>query len=139
MTPEELAEYRNEKLAKEEKEAQERRRIAEIERIKRESEEAAAKAVIDDKIVPFLDKVQVAMGGELTFRRKVDTGDWVIGLLILVDGRRASIDLYGSGFQLYTQSRRPSHKSIPFRGIRSAADVTDERLGQFIKFVLDSE
>jgi hypothetical protein len=36
-------------------------------------------------------------------------------------------------------SRRPPYGPIPFTGIRSIADITDDKLGQFIKAMIDTD
>jgi hypothetical protein len=139
MTPEELAKYRAEKVEKEQRAAAEQERRADAERSQFQSDTDAAKAAIGQKIIPYLNRVKTAMNGAITFAPMVNTDHEPVGVDLRMDNRKASIKMFGSTFQCYIDSRRPPYGAIPFTGIRSIADITDDKLGQFIKAMIDTD
>lgn len=91
---------------------------------------------LENTIVPYLQRVKSAMNGALVVSVARDTDNKIAGVNLQLDGRAAKIALYGSSLQFAIQSRTFKSDFDPYAPIRSAADVSEESLGQFIKALM---
>jgi membrane protein involved in colicin uptake len=136
MNPDELARIRAEKLERERKETEEHKRAEASQKAARDADAAAAKDALANTIVPYLERVKSAMNGALVVGVTRDTDNQIAGVNLQLDGRAAKIGLYGSSLQFAIQSRTYRSDFDPYAPIRSAADVSEEGLGQFIKALM---
>ena len=100
---------------------------ADAERSQFQSDTDAAKAAIEEKIIPYLNRVKTAMDSAFTFAPLVNADHEAIGVGLRMDNRKATIQMFGSTFQCYVNSLRPPYGAIPFTGIRSVAATSRTR------------
>jgi hypothetical protein len=138
MTPEELARIRTEKLDRERKENEERERATDAKMAAALADQAASRAAIASTILPYLHKVSTAMNGALVVTASRDNEKQIVLVQLELDGRAARIQSTGSslGFSIQDVAHRTNF--MPYDGIRSAADVSEESLGRFVQALMES-
>lgn len=137
MTPEELAKYRSEKLQKAQQDEEARKRVQEEQKAQYASEIDALRAALADRILPYLQTVGKAMDGALNATPVRSTDGELVGIDVILDGRRGDIRLAGSTLQAYTKHPMTS-QHLAYTKLRTAEDVTDDNISGFIKFLMDA-
>jgi hypothetical protein len=134
MTPEELAKYRSEKLARDRKAEEARKAAVLAERDRVLAQNAAAEHALEATI-PYLNQVKGAMSPSFTFKPIRDTSNHMVGVELNLDGVNAEIEKDPSG--AISASIRGAGGANPFALIRSAGDLTEDNLSRLVKTMID--
>lgn len=139
MTPEELAKYREDKLAKETtaKVQKEADKVAERKRI--DDENLAAENALKEQVLPYLAKAKGAIGA-LEFTPVNDTSNRITGVNLRLGNASARISKSPVGrISAVATNSKQGITGKPFQAIQSASDLTEENLSELIKSLIDAE
>lgn len=134
MTPEELAKYHAAKVEREKADEAKMKEQEAIERQRIDDQNNTAERALESA-VSFLTATRAAMGSSFEFNLVRDTSNKAVGINLRVDNANAEIKKSPHGdvsAKFQTRSVRGLYDEI-----RNAGDITDRKLGELIKTLID--
>jgi hypothetical protein len=138
MTPEELAKYRDEKLAREQAAAGQKRagELAEKERIAKQNSDA--ETALTAKVLPYMAKAKASIKS-LEFTPIRDTSSKIVAVNLRLGKATAHIQKSPHGDITAATNNKRGQSPQPFAAIKSIDDLTDEKMALLIKSLIDDE